>query len=92
MSGGKDLPRRRGFLEFFLGGVTCIAILAAVAVANSYPWPIGIVRRYAEAHHITIPDGGLFIAHGIAIPVLIAIAAGAVMTFLATRTRFGWLW
>src|SRR6185312_11113673 len=38
---------------------------------------------------ITVPDGGLFIAHGIAIPVLIAVAAGAVMTFLATRTRFG---
>ena len=35
------------------------------------------------------PDGGLFIAHGIAIPVLIAIAVGIVMTFLATRTRFG---
>jgi D-xylose transport system permease protein len=82
-------PLRPVWAEFFLGGVTCIAILAAVAVANSYPWPIGIVRRYAEAHHITIPDGGLFIAHGIAIPVLIAIAAGAVMTFLATRTRFG---
>lgn len=82
-------PLRPVWAEFFLGGVTCIAILAAVAVANSYPWPIGIVRRYADAHHITIPDGGLFIAHGIAIPVLIAIAAGAVMTFLATRTRFG---
>jgi D-xylose transport system permease protein len=82
-------PQRPVWAEFFLGGVTCIAILGAVGVANSYPWPIGIVRRYAEAHNITIPDGGLFIAHGIAIPVLIAIAAGAVMTFLTTRTRFG---
>ena len=82
-------PQRPVWAEFFLGGVTCIAILGAVGVANSYPWPTGIVRRYAEAHHITIPDGGLFIAHGIAIPVLIAIAAGAVMTFLTTRTRFG---
>jgi D-xylose transport system permease protein len=82
-------PQRPVWAEFFLGGVTCIAILGAVGVANSYPWPIGIVRRYAEAHNIIIPDGGLFIAHGIAIPVLIAIAAGAVMTFLTTRTRFG---
>jgi D-xylose transport system permease protein len=82
-------PQRPVWAEFFLGGVTCIAILAAVAVANSYPWPIGIVRRYAEAHKITIPEGGLFIAHGIAIPVLIAIAAGIFVTFLATRTRFG---
>ena len=47
------------------------------------------MRRYAEANNITIPDGGLFISHGIAIPVLIAIAVGVVMTFIATRTRFG---
>ena len=32
---------------------------------------------------------GVFIAHGIAIPVLIAIAVGVVMTFLTNRTRFG---
>ena len=30
-------------------------------------------KRYAEANGITIPEGGLFIAHGIAIPVLIAV-------------------
>src|SRR5690606_5996272 len=30
-----------------------------------------------------------FIAHGIAIPVLIAVGAGIVMTFIAQRTRFG---
>ena len=34
-------------------------------------------------------EGGLFIAHGIAIPVLIAVAVGIVMTFIASRTRFG---
>jgi D-xylose transport system permease protein len=75
--------------EIFLGGVSCALILASVAVVNSYPWPIGSVRRYAEANHIEIPEGGLFIAHGIAIPVLIAIGVGVVMTFLARRTRFG---
>jgi D-xylose transport system permease protein len=75
--------------EIFLGGVACLAILGAVAVVNAYPWPVGSVRRYAEANHIALPQGGLFIAHGIAIPVLIAIGVGVVMTFLATRTRFG---
>jgi D-xylose transport system permease protein len=69
--------------------VGCALILGAVAVANSYPWPAAIVRRYAEAHNIVVPEGGLFIAHGIAIPVLIAIGVGVVMTFLANRTRFG---
>ena len=47
------------------------------------------MRRYAQAKHIALPHGGLFIAHGIAVPVLIAIGVGMVMTFLATRTRFG---
>ncbi len=82
-------PLRPVWAEVFLGTVTCVAILAAVLVANSYPWPINIVRRYAEANGIAIPEGGLFIAHGIAIPVLIAIAVGVVMTFITTRTRFG---
>jgi D-xylose transport system permease protein len=75
--------------EIFLGGAACALILGSVAVVNAYPWPIGSVRRYAEANHIDIPEGGLFIAHGIAIPVLIAIGVGVVMTFLARRTRFG---
>ena len=82
-------PLRPVWAEVFLGTVTCVAILGAVWVANSYPWPIGIVRRYAEASGITIPEGGLFIAHGIAIPVLIAVAIGVIMTFITTRTRFG---
>jgi D-xylose transport system permease protein len=82
-------PLRPVAAEVFLGGVACALILGAVTVANAYPWPIGSVRRYAEAHHIALPDGGLFIAHGIAIPVLIAIGTGVAMTFLATRTRFG---
>jgi D-xylose transport system permease protein len=95
MAGGR--VRRRTFrfplrplaAEIFLGAVACAFIVAAVAVANAYPWPIGSVRRFAEANRISLPPGGLFIAHGIAIPVLIAIGVGVVMTFVATRTRFG---
>ena len=34
-------------------------------------------------------DGGLEISYGIAIPVLIALVVGIVMTFVATRLRFG---
>lgn len=63
--------------------------MAAVAVVNAYPWPLGHVRRYAQVNHVALPSGGLFIAHGIAIPALIAIGAGIVVTFLARRTRFG---
>ena len=82
-------PLRSLAVDSFLGAVACTAILAAVAVVNAYAWPLGSVRRYAQANHITLPTGGLFIAHGIAIPVLIAIGAGVVVTFLAKRTRFG---
>jgi D-xylose transport system permease protein len=82
-------PLRPKAADIFLGGIACAAILGAVAVVNAYPWPIGIVRRYAQVHHIVLPPGGLFIAHGIAIPVLIAIGVGVAMTFIATRTRFG---
>jgi D-xylose transport system permease protein len=83
-------PLRPIAAEVFVGGAACALILGAIAIANAYPWPIGSVRRYVEANHIALPDGGtLFIAHGIAIPVLIAIGVGVVMTFLATRTRFG---
>ncbi len=84
-----NFPLRPVWAEGFLGTVTCAVILGAVWVANSYPWPVGIVRRYAQANNITIPEGGLFIAHGIAIPVLIAVAAGIAMTFVTNRTRFG---
>jgi D-xylose transport system permease protein len=82
-------PLRPIAAEILLAGVATLLILGAVAIANAYPWPVGSVRRYAQANHITLPDGGLFIAHGLAIPVLIAIAVGIVVTFLATRTRFG---
>jgi D-xylose transport system permease protein len=82
-------PLRPMAAEVFLGGLACALILGAVAIANAYAWPIGSVRRYAEANHITLPEGGLVIAHGVAIPVLIAIGVGVAMTFLATRTRFG---
>ena len=85
-----NFPLRPIWAEVFLGGVACALILGAVGIANAYPWPAGIVRRYAEAQpHRASPEGGLFIPHGIAVPVLIAIGVGVVMTFLATRTRFG---
>jgi len=82
-------PLRPVWAETFLGVVACALILGAVWVANSYPWPIGIVRKYVQDNAIDTPPEQLFIAHGIAIPVLIAIAVGVAMTFITTRTRFG---
>lgn len=82
-------PLRPMWAEITLATIGCAAVIGAVAVANAYPWPVGIARRYAEANNIPWPEEGLFISTGIAIPVLIAIGVAILMTFLATRTRFG---
>ncbi|WJR65862.1 sugar ABC transporter permease [Neorhizobium sp. CSC1952] len=82
-------PRRPIWAEYVLAGLGCIIVLGVVSIANDYYWPVNIARRYAEANGIAWPEGGLFISHGIAVPVLMAIAVGIVMTFIATRLRFG---
>jgi len=69
--------------------VGCGAVLGAIWIANSYPWPTALAHQYAIAHNIPEPAGGLQIPTGIAYPVLITVAVALVMTFLATRRRFG---
>lgn len=82
-------PLRPVWAEFTVSGVCCALILGFAWLVNSYPWPVGIVRQWANANNVTVPEGGLYIAHGFALPVLILIGVGIAMTFLATRTRFG---
>jgi len=84
-----QFPLRPLWAEGFLVTVGCAIVIGFVMLVNSHPWPKGIVRQYAAANDITVPAEGLFISHGFAIPVLIMLAVGIVMTFLATRTRFG---
>ncbi len=71
---------------------------SSAAVRSSARWPSStptrcpslLARRYAEAHGIAWPEGGLFISLGIAIPVLIAIGvAHRRQPSSRTRTRFG---
>lgn len=82
-------PLRPIWAEVVLGVLGCGIVIGAVLLVNSYPWPTGIVRDYALANEIEVPEGGLFISHGFAYPVLILIAVGILMTILMTRTRFG---
>lgn len=84
-----QFPQRPMWAEVFLGIVGCGVIVGFVTLVNSYYWPKGIVRQYAEANNITTPVNEIFISHGFAIPVLILMAVGVAMTFLTTRTRFG---
>ncbi|MDJ0954453.1 MAG: sugar ABC transporter permease, partial [Acidimicrobiia bacterium] len=65
--------------DYTIGAVSIIVVLGAVAYLNSYLLP----PRLAEQR------GGGDIPFGLANPVLIAVAVVLVMTFVATRLRFG---
>jgi D-xylose transport system permease protein len=69
--------------------IACGAILGAVWVANSYAWPAPLAHQYALAHNIPEPPGGLIIPTGVAYPVLITLVVALVMSYVATRRRFG---
>ena len=75
--------------EYVLALAGCAVVLLVTWIVNSYYWPKGVVDRWAQATGATVPPEGLNIAFGYSIPVLIALAAGLGMTFLANRTRFG---
>jgi len=75
--------------EILIAAISCGAVIAVVTMANSYALPVGIARRLVEAKGGIWPEGGLAIGHGLAVPVLVALAVGIAMTFLANRLRFG---
>jgi D-xylose transport system permease protein len=75
--------------ETVIAIVGCFIVFVTTWTVNAYPWPTRVAARYAADHNIPVPESGLFISTGYAIPVLMALAVGAAMTFLATRTRFG---
>ena len=82
-------PVRPMWAEVVVGAVTCGIVLGTVWVANSYPLPLAVAEQYAQEHGIAIPPGGLFIPTGVAFPVVIMLVVTLVVTFLATRRRFG---
>jgi D-xylose transport system permease protein len=82
-------PQRPMWAEYLIGVVGCLVVAGATMIVNAYPWPERVAAAYAEANHIPVPEGGLFMSTGYAIPVLIALVIGVAMTFLARRTRFG---
>ncbi len=84
-----DLHLRPVWAEGFLAAVGCGAMIGATMLVNAYPWPKGIIKRYAEAEGIEVPPEGIFISHGFAIPVLILVAVAILMTILMSRTKFG---
>ena len=61
--------------------IVCTAILVSVGFLNRYYLPPALAAQAGKA--------GQNISLGLAYPVLIAIGVGIVMTFIATRRRFG---
>jgi D-xylose transport system permease protein len=69
-------PLRPMWAEVLLGVIGCVAVLGLAAFANANLWPKGI-------------SGGLDIATGVPYPIVLLIGVTLVMTWLATRRRFG---
>ena len=82
-------PLRPLWAEAAIGIIGSAVVLGAVWVANNYFWPESLAQQYAQQHNITPPPGGLNIPTGIAYPVFIMIGVTLVMTFIATRLKFG---
>src|SRR3954451_1209236 len=82
-------PLRPMWAELLIGVLAIGVVLGGVYVSNSYHWPAGLATQYAVKHGITEPASGLQIEAGIPFPLVILIGVTIVMTFLATRRRFG---
>ncbi|EAU40474.1 ABC transporter, membrane spanning protein (xylose) [Fulvimarina pelagi HTCC2506] len=82
-------PVKPIWAEVLTFGLGALAVVVATLVVNSYYLPGPLARRYAEASGIEVPEAGLAISFGYAVPVLLFIGVGIVMTFIARRTRFG---
>ena len=82
-------PLKPVWAEIVTVAAGCLAVIAATLMVNAYTLPAVLARRYAEAAGIPVPPEGLSISFGYAVPVLVAVAVGIVMTFITTRTRFG---
>jgi D-xylose transport system permease protein len=75
--------------EYLLGGIGCLAVIGLAAFANANLWPKGLADKYAAANNIAVPPGGLQIPTGFPFPIVLLIGVTLVMTWLATRRRFG---
>ena len=84
-----SFPLRPVWAEILLALIGCSTVLLTTLTVNAYYWPVNAAKKYALDHNIPVPEGGLLISSGYAVPVLMALAVGICATFLATRTRYG---
>jgi D-xylose transport system permease protein len=83
-------PLRPRWAEVLIGIVGCVAMLGVAAFANANFWPEGLANRIAtEQNWGPTPAGGWRIPTGFPNPIVLLIGVTLVMTFMATRRRFG---
>ncbi len=82
-------PLRPVWAEILLGVVGAAVVLGVAAFINGNYLPPGLATQYAIEHGITEPPGGLKVSTGFPWPLLLVLGVTIVMTFLATRRRFG---
>jgi D-xylose transport system permease protein len=92
---GRRQRRRFGFqlrpvwADALLLIVGVAVMLGLAAFANGNYLPAGLATQYAQEHGITEPPGGLKVPAGFPLPIVLLIAVTVVMTWIATRRRFG---
>ena len=82
-------PVRPVWAEVVLGALGCAVMLGLSAFANGIYLPPGLATQYAQEHGITEPPGGLQVPAGFPLPIILLIGVTVVMTWMATRRRFG---
>lgn len=93
---GRRQRRRYGFpvrpmwAEVALAVVGCAAVVGMSWFANNNFWPQGLANRVAlEQGWGPAPAGGWQIPTGYPLPIVMVIGVTIVMTWMATRRRFG---
>lgn len=93
---GRRQRRRFGFpvrpmwAEVLIGAVGSVVMIGLAAFANANLWPEGLANRVAiEQSWGPAPAGGWHIPTGFPYPIMLLIGVTLVMTFMATRRRFG---
>lgn len=82
-------PIKPLWAEATLGAIIAAAIFGFAWVMVAYPVPERAAERILERRGLPIPEGGVTMAQGIAVPVVILLVVAVVMSVVARRTRFG---
>ena len=82
-------PLRPMWAEIAYAVIGCALIMGLAWFANGSYLPPGLATQYAQEHGITEPPGGLKVSAGFPLPTILLIGVTVVVTWMATRRRFG---